>query len=93
MKNEFTLRDAEKKLLKTSKARNAVEREFRRLMVAHQIEELRKKNNMTQKELARRLHTTQQAVSRLEKESYTPSLTTLERVAEVFGKRLELKFI
>jgi transcriptional regulator with XRE-family HTH domain len=54
--------------------------------VALQIAALREKAGLSQKELARKLKTSQQNVSRLESPSYEGhSLTMLRRVAEVLG--------
>ena len=54
--------------------------------VALQIAALRERAGLSQKELARKLHTSQQNVSRLESPSYEGhSLTMLRRVAEVLG--------
>ncbi|OGS37227.1 MAG: hypothetical protein A2293_16015 [Elusimicrobia bacterium RIFOXYB2_FULL_49_7] len=83
----------EKDFIKTPAARKQYEREARRLMIAHQIVELRQKRHMSQAKLAKLLHTKQQAVARMEKTDYRPSLNTLEKVAEVFGKKLEVKFV
>lgn len=93
MKKKFTLKDMEKELFKAPKARRKYETEFSQLQIAHQIVELREKNKMSQKELADRLRTKQQVISRLEQDSYKPSLTTLEKLAEIFHKRLEIKFV
>jgi DNA-binding XRE family transcriptional regulator len=48
---------------------------------------------MTQGELAKKLHTKQQVVSRMEQDKYKPTLNTLEKIAQVFGKRLEINFV
>ncbi|MFH1258665.1 MAG: helix-turn-helix transcriptional regulator [Elusimicrobiota bacterium] len=93
MKKKFTLKDMEKELFKTPKAREKYETEFRQLQIAHQIAELREEYKMSQKDLAVRLHTKQQVISRLEQDTYKPSLTTLEKLAEIFHKRLEIKFV
>src|SRR5437762_11883941 len=54
--------------------------------VALQIAALREKAGLSQKDLARKLHTSQQNISRLESPSYEGhSLSMLRRVAEVFG--------
>ncbi|MGP8201366.1 MAG: helix-turn-helix domain-containing protein [Limisphaerales bacterium] len=54
--------------------------------VALQLAALRDKAGLSQKELARKLHTSQQNISRLESPSYEGhSLTMLRRVAEVLG--------
>ena len=54
--------------------------------VALQIAALREKAGLSQKDLARKLRTSQQNISRLESPSYEGhSLTMLRRVAEVLG--------
>ena len=54
--------------------------------VALQLTALREKAGLSQKQLARKLHTSQQNISRLESPSYEGhSLTMLRRVAEVLG--------
>src|SRR5580704_7785641 len=54
--------------------------------VALQLAALREKAGLSQKDLARKLHTSQQNISRLESPSYEGhSLTMLRRVAEVLG--------
>ena len=54
--------------------------------VALQLAALREKAGLSQRELARKLHTSQQNISRLESPSYEGhSLAMLRRVAEVLG--------
>jgi transcriptional regulator with XRE-family HTH domain len=54
--------------------------------VALQIAALREKAGLSQKDLARKLKTSQQNISRLESPAYEGhSLTMLRRVAEVLG--------
>ncbi len=54
--------------------------------VALQIAALREKAGLSQKELARKLHTSQQQISRLESPSYEGhSLSMLRRVANALG--------
>ena len=54
--------------------------------VALQLAALREKAGLSQKDLARKLHTSQQQISRLESPSYEGhSLSMLRRVAEVLG--------
>jgi len=61
--------------------------------VALQIAALRERAGLSQKELARKLHTSQQNVSRLESPSYEGhSLSTLRRVAEVLGASTRVTF-
>jgi ribosome-binding protein aMBF1 (putative translation factor) len=92
LKKVFTLRDAEKELIKTEKDKRQYKQEYRRLMISHQIVEFRQKYNMSQKQLAEKLHTKQQVVSRIEQQGYLPSLTTLERIASIFNKQLVVEF-
>jgi len=60
--------------------------------VAIQIASLRKRSGLSQKELARRLGTSQQQISRLESPSYEGhSLSMLRRVAEVLGATVHIE--
>ena len=55
--------------------------------------ELRKKEALTQRELAKKLGTTQSAISRLESGSYNPSFKFLSRLAQALGKQLKIEFV
>jgi len=60
--------------------------------VALQLASLRKDSGLSQKELARRVGTSQQQISRLESPSYEGhSLSMLRRVAEVLGASLHVE--
>jgi transcriptional regulator with XRE-family HTH domain len=48
---------------------------------------------LTQAELAQLMRTTQSAIARLETGGRVPTLTTLEKLAEVTGQRLEVRFV
>lgn len=54
------------------------------------IKELRLKEGMTQEELAKKLHTKKSVISRMENHSEDIRLSTLEKVAGVFGKRIQI---
>ncbi len=54
------------------------------------IKELRMKEGMTQEELAEKLHTKKSVISRMENHSEDIRLSTLGKVAEVFGKKLQI---
>jgi len=59
--------------------------------VALQLAALRKKAGLSQKELAQRVGTSQQQISRLESTSYEGhSLSMLRRVAEVLGAKVHI---
>lgn len=61
--------------------------------VALQLAALRKEAGLSQRELARRLRTSQQQISRLESPGYEGhSLSMLRRVAEVLGATVRVSF-
>lgn len=61
--------------------------------LAIMIAKIREKLGLTQGELAKRMGTKQQVVSRLESgEEINPRLDTLEKAARALGKHLELSF-
>lgn len=67
------------------------ERELRKLRLGHQIASVRKRLGLTQKELAKRLRTSQGAITRIENGEYTGySLHTLEKIALATGARLDI---
>ena len=77
--------------LKDPAFRKAYEEEDIRARLALRIAELRRKKKMTQGELARRLHTTQQVVSDLETFKHTNvTVGTLQKIAAALNSRLVL---
>lgn len=54
--------------------------------------EARAKAGLTQEELAKRMHTTQAVIARLESGRVKPSTRTLERLAAATGMRLRISF-
>lgn len=71
------------------KAYHALEDEF---AISRAVIAARKRAGLTQSELARRMGTTQPAVTRMESGRVQPSLRTLQRLAEATGSRLLIKF-
>jgi len=62
--------------------------------VAHQLLQLRKKAGWTQKQTAKIIGTSQQAIARLESLDYRGhSLSTLEKIAAAFHKKLHIEFV
>jgi transcriptional regulator with XRE-family HTH domain len=59
---------------------------------ARQLLDLRAGVGETQRQLARRLGMTESMISRLERGDHVPSLETLCRIADAFGRRLEIVF-
>jgi len=63
---------------------------YEEFKVGVMIKQLRINQGMTQEELATRLHTKKSAISRMENHSEDIRLSTLGKVAEVFGKKLQI---
>ena len=59
---------------------------------ARKLLELRAHTGETQKQLAARLRMTESMISRLERGDHVPSLKTLCRIADAFGRHLEIVF-
>lgn len=59
---------------------------------ARKLLELRARNGETQRQLAKRLGMTNSMISRLERGDHVPSLKTLCRIADAFGRQLEIVF-
>lgn len=69
-----------------------IDEEYRNLRIGEIIRQLRLSQGLTQEELAKKLSTTKSAVSRLENHSESVRLATIEKVAQVFNKKLVLDF-
>jgi len=64
------------------------------LKLALKIAELRDQKGLSQKELARLMGTSQQAISRIESGEYEGfTLKTLEKIAEATGMRVKIEFV
>lgn len=57
------------------------------------IQELRKKNRMTQEELADLCEVTRQTIISLENGRYNPSILLAHKIAKIFGLTIEQVFI
>jgi HTH-type transcriptional regulator / antitoxin HipB len=88
--------DVEKYITKREKKtpgfRKAVMKEYENLRIGSQIKLLRTDKGMTQEEFAKKLKTTKSAISRLENHAESMRLSTLEKVADVLGKKLVVNF-
>lgn len=78
-------------LLRDPEFAERFERASRDWDVALQLAAQRERAGLTQKELANRVGTTQQQISRLETPSYRGSLSMLDRVAEALDLRVEVR--
>lgn len=72
--------------------RKAFTEESRRLKVAYQILELRRKNELTQQELAKKIGTKQSVIARIEQGRENISVDRLDTIAHLFGKHIEVQF-
>lgn len=76
------------------KRMESVEREREKSDVAEQIYNLRTQANLSQKELAKLVGTTQSVISRLEDADYNGhSLPMLRRIATALHQRVQVQFI
>ena len=91
---EAVSQHAEELYKKSREFRKAYDEEITMLKIAYKIIQLRKERHITQSELARRIGTTQQTISRLE-DSMNTHLTihTLIRLAKALHARLNIDLI
>lgn len=75
--------------LKTPGFKEGLEQARARRRVARQIYQARKRARVSQPELARRLHTSQAAVSRMEAGDQNMTIDTIENIARALGGRFE----
>ena len=71
--------------------RVGLEEERRNLRIGLLIKELRLEKAMTQEQLAREIHTTKSAISRLENHAESITLATLQKVARALGKVVHIE--
>lgn len=64
----------------------------RAIQVAREVHALRVRRGLSQRELAERTGTTQSAIARLESGVISPSLPTLDRIANALGAELHVTF-
>ena len=94
MKGARRFKDYLKGQLKDEEFRKGFEEEGVYAQLAVQIARIRGKKKLSQKRLARLLHTSQQTVSRLEDpQNASYSLRTLIKLAHALGKELKVQFV
>lgn len=80
--------------LKNPRLKKAYEREDVRARLAVRITELRREKKLSQAELARRLHTTQQVVSDIETFRHANlTLLTVQKIAQALNSRLVVDLV
>ena len=60
------------------------------LRLARQMREMRIAKKLTQKDIAKKAKMPQSVIARIESGKHSPSLYTIERIASVFDKKLQL---
>ena len=94
MKGTRRFRDYLNEQLSDPTVRKAYEEEGVFVELAIQIAKLRARKGLSQLELARQLHTSQQTISRLESpHNGSLSLRTLIKLARALGKELKIQFV
>lgn len=80
--------------LKNPEFVSGVEKLHREYQLSQEIIELRKANHLTQKELAKKVGTSQPSIARLESGKYKKaSMDLLQRIAEVFNTEVQVHFV
>ena len=91
----FTMKDwndLKKQWLKDPEFKRLYEDSQPEFEIAKAIIRARIKNKITQKELAKRMNTTQSVVSRLEQGKTSPSIALLKKVAAALNTTLQVQF-
>ncbi len=93
MKNKliYTFEEDLKKRLKNPAFKKAWENSEVEYLLAKQLIENRLKKKISQRALAKKLHTSQAAISRIETMRANPSLVLLKRIAEALNSKLTLR--
>lgn len=88
----FTLQDHLKELLKNPEFKKEWEESETEYMLACKLIEARLNKKLSQKELAKKIGTSQAAISRIESMNGNPSLSLLKRIAVALNTRLQISF-
>ena len=79
--------------MKDKNFKKAFEEERHRLEIAYKISQLREKKHFSQKELAKKLDTTQSVIARIESGQQNLTADSLHKIASVFNKRVKIDFV
>ena len=66
-----------------------IKNEQERMRIGMRIAELRKQQNLTQKELGERCGLQDSHIARIEKGRYSVGLDTLQRIADALGRKID----
>jgi len=88
----YTLQDDLKKRLKNPAFKKAWEESEAEYQVSRALIAARIKDKLSQGDLAKKAHTTQAVISRLENMSANPSIGLLQKIAEALNVKLKIQF-
>ena len=86
----YSFHDVFGKDLKSAAFKSAYLHEMVHLRLARQMRKMRIAKKFTQKDVAQKAKMPQSVVARIESGKHSPSLHTIERIASVFDKKLQL---
>lgn len=93
MKNYiYTFEEDLAKRLKNPKFKKEWEDSEVEYQLAKKLIEARLKRNLSQRDLAKKVHTSQAAISRIEAMNGNPSLSLLKRIAQALGTSIKVSF-
>lgn len=91
MKNKiYTFQDHLKEQLKDPEFKKEWQKTEVKYQLACKIIETRLTQKLSQRQLAKKAHTTQTVISRVESMSVNPSISLLQRIATALGKKLTI---
>ena len=88
----YTFQDHLKELLKNPEFKKEWEDSEVEYQLGRRLIEVRLKRNLSQRELAKRVGTSQAAISRIEAMNANPSLSFLKRIASALNTKLQISF-
>ncbi|TRZ53228.1 XRE family transcriptional regulator [bacterium] len=80
-------------LLKDPAFRKAQEEFEPQYQLEREIIRSRMNNGLNQRDLAKKINSTQAVISRIESGSVSPSINTVSKIARAFGKKLQIRFV
>lgn len=86
----YTFDEVFAKSFKSKSFQKAYNEELARLKLANQIKDIRLQKKLTQKDVAGRAQMPQSVIARIESGTHSFSIGTLNRIAKVLNKELEL---
>lgn len=92
MKYDMDWEEYEKILMKKPGFKEAMEETRLEYEIARALIQARIEKGLTQAEIAKKMHTKQSVISRVENAKTVPSLSFLKRLAKVLGASLQVHF-